>query len=209
MPLLIEIQPKPKELIKEVNAFRRFLDKNPSAEREQFLPFFAKRQQLCAFMATFHDRISSGTHVKTEGDLWSDFTCDLIAGNRNERTFVFVEFEDAGPRSLFRRKAGRKNSYWGSRVEQGFSQVVDWLFRIDREGGSDTLERDFGTRHINTMGIVVAGRSRDVSTYDRLRLDWRSANTTVGKARVAFLTYDDLLGWLEGRLLMTKLAGKL
>jgi len=208
MPQLIDIQPKPKELVKDIRAFRRFLKQNPSAERSQFLPFFAKHEQLCAFMATFHTKVKSGTQLKLEADLWSDFTCDLIAGSKSDRAFVFVEFEDAKPQSLFRPKKGRKNSYWGNRVEQGFSQVVDWLFRIDSEGGSATLERDFGARQLNTMGIVITGRSHDVSAYDRLRLDWRSSNTSVGKARVAFFTYDDLLEWLEGRTQVIKLSIK-
>jgi len=200
MPLLMEIQPEPHELIKEVEMFRQFLKQNPSAERGQFLPFFAQHKQLCAIMATFHYKVSTGTHLKMEGDLWSDFKCDLITGNRDVGAFVLVEFEDAKPQSLFHPKRGRKNSFWGTRVEHGFSQVVDWLFRIAREGSSDTLERDFGARQISIMGIVVAGRDRDVSEYDRLRLDWRSDHTAIGGARVAFFTYDDLLRWLEGKV---------
>ncbi len=61
------------------------------------------------------------------------------------------------------------------------------------------MERDFGTRHITPMGLVVAGRSEEVTPYDRERLDWRSRHSIVGGAKLAIVTYDDLLAWLDGR----------
>lgn len=77
--------------------------------------------------------------------------------------------------------------------------MIDWLFRITSEGPSASMERDFGTRHITPMGLVVAGRSEEVTPYDRERLDWRSRHSIVGGAKLAIVTYDDLLAWLDGR----------
>jgi hypothetical protein len=206
--LLREIQPDATSLFREIDEFREFLKSNPRAERDQFLPFFATHLQLCAHIGTLNDIVSTVTHVGTEISLWGDFSCDLVAGSQANGAFVFVEFEDASEKSLFRQQPGRKNSHWGTRVEQGISQVVDWLFRISSESTSDQLVRDFGARHLALMGLVVTGRSNEVSDYDRVRLDWRSKHTNVGGARLAILTYDDLLEWLDGRVALFRTSSE-
>jgi hypothetical protein len=95
-------------------------------------------------------------------------------------------------------------------VEHGVSQVIDWLFRINTEGPSDRMERDFGARHITIMALVVGGRSSDVNAYDRLRLDWRSKYSIIGGVNLRIMTYDDLLAWLDGRVaLLRDSAGQL
>lgn len=207
MPLR-EIRPDAASLLREIDEFRKFLETRPRAERAQFLPFFALHPQLCAFLGTLNDKVRTVTHVGTEIPLWGDFTCDLVAGSWGNGAFVFVEFEDASETSLFRKQEGRKNSYWGTRVEQGISQVVDWLFRIDSERGSDQMLRDFGARHLTAMGLVITGRSAEVSDYDRIRLDWRSKQTIIGGAKLAILTYDDLLEWLDGRVALLRTPGE-
>ena len=204
MPLLREIRPDGVALLREINKFRDFLATDPRGERAHFLSFFAAHLQLGAYLATLNDKVGEGTHVATEVALWGDFTCDLVAGSLKDRAFVLVEFEDATETSVFRRQKGRKNSHWGTRVEHGVSQVIDWLFRISSEAGSDQMERDFGARHVTPMGLVVVGRSAEVSDYDRDRLDWRSKHSIVGGARLAIVTYDDLLAWLDGRVTLLR-----
>jgi hypothetical protein len=202
--LLQEVKLDGRELLGEVNQFRRFLSKKPRGERKHFLPFFAHHTQLCAYLGLLNGAVSLPTHIATEFSLWGDFACDLLAGSRMDKAFVCIEFEDASKNSLFRPEAGRKNSHWGTRAEHGISQVNDWLFRIASEDGSEVLKRDFGARHIKLMGLVVVGRNADVSDYDRLRLDWRSRNSIVGGANLAILTYDDVLAWLDGRVEMLR-----
>ena len=204
MSLLREVPPDGPALLREIDEFQTFLSNNPHGERKHFLPFFAMHPQLCAYLGSLNGAVRLPTHIATEFSLWGDFTCDLMAGSPLDRAFACIEFEDATKKSVFRPEAGRKNSHWGTRAEHGISQVNDWLFRISREVGTDVLERDLGARHINLMGVVVIGRSADISAYDRLRLDWRSQNSSVGEARLNIFTYDDLLGWLEGRLAMLR-----
>jgi antiviral defense system Shedu protein SduA len=153
MALFNEIIPDKEKLLQEVELFRKFLATNPVGERAQFLPFFAQHPQLCGFLATMNDSVRAGTQVKSELSLWGDFTCDLVVGNLDDAAFVFIEFESAAQRTLFQSRPGRKNSHWGLRVEHGVSQVIDWLFRINTEGPSDRMERDFGARHITIMAL--------------------------------------------------------
>jgi hypothetical protein len=125
---------------------------------------------LRVFWFLQHRRSVSYSH-RMEFSLWGDFICDLVSGSVRDAAFTSVEFEDAAENSLFRPQAGRRNSHWGTRADHGVSQVIDWLFRISREDGSDQLQRDFGARHLRLMGLVVVGRSADVKEYDRVRLE--------------------------------------
>ena len=199
MPIPTAIILNASALLTPIEDFRLFLNDNPRGERAQFLPFFRNHEQLCAFLGTLYDEVSSGTHVKAEFPLWGDFVCDLIVGNVSDGAFVLIEFEDAATTSLFRPKANRRNNIWGQRAEQAVSQVTDWLFRIGSEGPSDQMLRDFESRRINMMGLIVVGPSSEVNAYDRERLNWRSRNTIVGGSKVYIITYDDLLEWLDGR----------
>jgi hypothetical protein len=206
MALLQEINPDPNVLLREVAQFRRFLRTNPRGEREDFLPFIQEHAQLCAHLGYFNSAVQFSTHIATEFPLWADFACDLMAGSIRDEAFVCIEFEDAHKKSLFRQQPKRRNSHWGTRVEHAVSQINDWLFRISREEGSDILERDFGARHLNLIGIVVVGRSDDVSHYDLTRLNWRSKKTFVDGVPLWIMTYDDLLEWLQGRIELLRLT---
>lgn len=209
MAFLGEVRLDARTLLREVDEFHEFLRNKPRGERKHFLPFFTKHPQICTYLGFFNIGVRSPTHIATEFSLWGDFTCDLVAGSIRDKAFVCVEFEDAAENSLFRPQAGRKNSHWGTRAEHGVSQVIDWLFRISREDGSDQLQRDFGARHLRLIGLVVVGRNADVNEYDRVRLEWRSHNSIVGGANIWIVTYDDLLEWLNGRLEMIRRADEI
>ena len=199
MGLLRSVVPDRRVLLQEIEDFRAFLSGNPRAERAEFLPFFAARDQICAYLATINGAVPQADCVAHEFSLWGDFVCDMVSGSRQSAGFVFVEFEDAGRASLFRQVSGRRVSRWGARVEAGISQVTDWLFRLDSARNSSEMERDFGHRHVRPLGLVVAGRRSEVSPYDQMRLNWRSEHTVVGGSKVVIMTYDDLLEWLDGR----------
>jgi Domain of unknown function (DUF4263) len=187
-------------LLIEIDEFRTFLAGNPRGERRDFPPFFGARPQLCAFLATFNNAVRAPDHIAHEFSLWNDFVCDLVTGSRMDGAFLFVEFEDASETRLFKAVKGRHTSRWGSRVEAGLSQVTDWLFRLDRARNTDELERDLGAWTVRPVGLVVAGRSSEVTAYDEVRLRWRSENTVVGGSKIAIMTYDDLLDWLDDRV---------
>jgi len=200
MGLLQPVVSDRRALLNEIEEYRSFLAGNPRGERNHFLPFFGARSQLCAFLATFNSAVRKADHVAFEFPLWGDFVCDLVTGSRADGAFVFAEFEDAAESSMFKQVAGRKVSRWGARVEAGISQVTDWLFRIDGARHSDELEREFGTRHVRPVGMVIAGRRSEIGAYDQARLKWRSENTVIGGSKIIIITYDDLLDWLDGRV---------
>jgi hypothetical protein len=204
MGLLEPVAPDRRTLIREIQEYRDFLGTNPRGERSHFLPFFAARRQLCAFLATYHSDVIQTDSLGYEISLWGDFACDLVTGSKLDAAFVFVEFEDASETSLFKAVSGRKVSRWGGRVEAGISQVTDWLFRLDSARNSLEMEREFGNRMIKPLGLVVVGRRSEITAYDFQRLAWRSEHTVIGGSKIAILTYDDLLDWLDGRLALVK-----
>lgn len=207
MGLLRPVSPDRREILADVDAYRSFLAGNPRGERRDFLPFFGGRPQLCAFLGTFNPGVRQTDHVASEFPLWGDFVCDVVTGSRLDGAFVFVEFEDASETSLFRRTADRKVSRWGARVEAGLSQVADWLFRLDGARNTNEMEREFGSRQVRPVGLVVAGRRSEVTSYDYARLNWRSENTVIGGSKIAIMTYDDLLDWFDGRVSLLKRLG--
>jgi hypothetical protein len=204
MTLLEAITPDRRALLDELQKYKDFLANNPRGERSDFLPFFRRHKQLCAFFATYHNGVRQADSVGYEISLWGDFVCDLVTGSKLDGAFVFVEFEDASKTSLFRAVRGRKVSRWGDRAESGISQVTDWLFRLDSARDSNEIEREFGSRAIRPLGLVVAGRRSEVTAYDARRLAWRSEHTIISGARIAIMTYDDLLDWLDGRVALLK-----
>ena len=106
MALLRQIVADGSALLREIDDFERFLGTNPRRERKQFLPFFARHPQLCAYLAFFNSAVRSATHIATEFSLWGDFTCDLLAGSIQIRRSYALNSRMPRKRVFFVRKRG-------------------------------------------------------------------------------------------------------
>lgn len=138
--------------------------------------------------------------VAHEYDLFGDFTCDLVIGDSVRKTFCFVEFEDAKKDSIFQKTSGRATPKWSNRFEQGFSQIVDWMYKLADLEKSDAFETRFGTRSIDFMGALIIGRDKYLSASENRRLKWREKFVLINSQRVHCLTFDELLQVLENKL---------
>ncbi|MCJ2006071.1 Shedu anti-phage system protein SduA domain-containing protein [Methylobacterium sp. J-092] len=65
--------------------------------------------------------------IKFELSLKGMFRTDLVLGNDGLRTFGLIEFEDAMDNSIFKGGTAQYRS-WSTRIEHGFSQVIDWAW---------------------------------------------------------------------------------
>ena len=65
-------------------------------------PFFKSREHLAAFMGTYAPEIGPATEIVFEYPIYGNFRADLIVGNKSAGAFLFVEFEDGRPDSIFR-----------------------------------------------------------------------------------------------------------
>jgi hypothetical protein len=164
------------------------------------LRFFRDRPQLASLLGMFNPRIGVVDRIAYEFDLFGDFACDLAAGEWSTGQYCLVEFEDAAATSVFVKKGEKATREWSARFDHGFSQIVDWCFKLqDRVGSNDMLAR-FGKHTINYEAVLVIGRDIHLDSGELARLEWRTSHVTVNSKKVTCLTFDQLLNQLTTRL---------
>lgn len=113
-------------------------------ERDQMLPFFGNRPHLCAALGLANNAVELPDRWASELDLFGDFVCDAAAGDSEANAYTLVEFEDAQEHSIFSRlQTGKAMKRWAPRFERGFSQLVDWAWRMSAEGESPPRSAGF------------------------------------------------------------------
>jgi len=185
----------------QLNKFKTLLDNNPVlGERADLLPFFRENNQLPHQLASIYMNVVSSQLQAFEYDIFGDFKCDFAAGSLNTKKFCFIEFEDAKGNSIFKKQRGKYLEEFAPRYEKGYSQIVDWFYKLSDNQNSDSFDDRFGSRKIDYEGILVIGRSQYLTPHLKRRLDWRNNNVIVASKRVHCLTYDDMYNRLFQRL---------
>jgi hypothetical protein len=180
------------QCLREAQEFKAFLGAHTTLkERDEILPFFKARHHLSAFLGAYNGLVIHYDRFAHEFDIFGSFACDLVAGDWAKRAYVFVEFEDAAPNSIFV-QTRRKTLEWSPRFEHGFSQILDWFYKMDIERHTPQFEQEFGTRDPHVSGLLVVGRRQDIGIQERDRLDWRHRHLTVHGKQIHSMTYDDL-----------------
>ena len=170
------------------------------AERSELLPFFRRSVQLSAYIGVYSPQITHSDLVAHEYSLFGDFTCDLVVGDSRRRAYCFVEFENAAVDSIFTLRGTRHAPAWSRRFEQGFSQLVDWFWKLhDARGSTEFLHR-FGATFPRVTGLLVIGRSTAMEVREQERLQWRADRVLVDSRPILCITYDQLLADLGERL---------
>jgi hypothetical protein len=171
-------------------------------ERADILPFFKARLQLSAFLGSYHPDIARFDLVAHEFSLFGDFVCDVVVGDTKTRAFIFIEFEDAARHSIFkaRKSKGRSTPEWATRFERGFSQVVDWFYKLHDQSNTTAFEEKFGARSIQYQGLLVIGRNEPMGPREKQRLLWRQEHVTVYSKQVHCKTFDQVCENLLHRL---------
>lgn len=206
MKTVMPIQLRPRQLLAELSDLEAFLiDNTALKERDQILPFFYSRPQLVAALGWMNAAAGRPDRYATELELFGDFSCDAAAGNIAAGAFTLIEFEDASEYSVFKAiEPGKSMRKWSPRFEHGFSQLVDWAWRLGTEGDSQATERVFGIHPISVHLLLVVGRSTDLRDQDFRRMSWRSQNVRLGGHSMSCLTFDDLLPTLRGRIIVAE-----
>jgi hypothetical protein len=185
----------------EVAELREWLAAHPTLEEKgQILPFFRAHRHLSAFLASFSLEMDCYDRIAFEYPLFGDFSCDLVVGDSARSAYCLIEFEDAGPTSVFIQRGKRVTRYWSPRFERGYSQVIDWFHKLDDMRRSDDLISRFGNRSPTFSGVLVIGRDQYLKSGERERVAWRRANVIVGSQRIACVTFDELVEKREARL---------
>jgi hypothetical protein len=177
----------------ELDRFQTILTSEQElSERHDLQPLFKDNPQLAAFIGTSIPHLGPANRLAYEFQVFGDFAADVVIGNFEKKTFCAIELEDARPNSVFNKAEGRATSEWGRRFEHGFGQLVDWFFSFDDHKNSAGFAKHFGYGHIDFFGMLLIGRSKDISEHERTRLRWRSDRVIVNTHKVFCLTYDDL-----------------
>lgn len=185
----------------ELKQFEELLKvKTDLSERQDILPFFQRNLHVGSFISTYVPQLSNPDRIATELDIFGDFTCDLAVGDSTSKVFLLIEFEDARPNSLFVAKPPKVTPEWAPRLEHGFSQVVDWLWKLSDLEKSVDFENKFGTRQAAFHGMVIVGRDQALALREQNRLKWRQDHTVVHSNKVSILTFDQLARDLAYRL---------
>jgi len=180
------------QCLKEAQELKIFLGSHTTLkEREEILPFFKARQHLSAFLSVNNARAVQYDRIAHEYPMFGDFTCDLVAGDWSRSAFVFVEFENAAENSVFVQKS-RTIPEWSARFEHGFSQILDWFYKMDTQRNSTDFEERFGSRDVHVSGLLVVGRKQDLGPREKERLNWRHQHVTVHGKQIYSMTFDDL-----------------
>jgi hypothetical protein len=190
---------------KQFEEFRDLLtSKRELSESKDVLPFFRAREHLSLLFGQFNTRISWADRIGWEFDIFGDFACDLVVGEWDRGEYCFVEFEDASPESVFEQKGKKATREWARRFDHGYSQVIDWAYKLDdRSASADFLAR-FGVREIKFEAVLVIGRDGHMDAGERHRLSWRADKVSVNNKKVTCMTFDELLNQFEVRLRMLK-----
>lgn len=180
------------QCLDEAREFQTFLGSHTSLkERDEILPFFKVRKHLSAFMGVYSSHIYEFNCVAHEYPLFGDFTCDLVTGDWNRKAYIFVEFENAEPNSIFIKKS-RNVPEWAPRFEHGFSQIVDWFYKLDTQRHTPDFEERFKDRAIDISGLLIVGRKQDLGPREKDRLNWRERRVDINGNKIYCMTFDDL-----------------
>ena len=180
--------------LKDLLASKAYLD-----ERKDILPFFNQRRDISALISTYVNDIVNPDRLAFELDFFGDFACDLAIGDSNNHTYLLVEFEDAQKHSLFK-NGGKYAPDWGQRLEHGFSQIIDWFWKLDDMEGTADYVHKFGARKATFHGLLVIGRGENLTPREQDRLKWRQDQVVVDSKKVSVITFDLLVKDLEFRL---------
>ena len=173
-------------------------------ERSQVLPFFRTKPQLCAALGYANNTVELPDRWAYELELFGDFAYDFAADDSEANAYTLVEFEDAQEYSIFSRPPeGKTMKRWSPRFEHGFSQLVDWAWRLSSEGESSAaFRRIFGDDNPTIHLLLVVGRDADLNKDDLTRLRWRANHVVLGQYRMTCFTFDGFLHSIRRRLLL-------
>jgi hypothetical protein len=193
MKVLQPVQWKLSKCVKELKELRKLLlGSSALSERDEILPFFKERLHLSAFVGSFHEDLLNYNLVAHEYNLFGDFMCDLVVGDSANKGYGFVEFEDAAPNSIFVKKKGKASLEWAPRFERGFSQLIDWFYKLDDMEKTAEFAGRFGAPVVKYFGLLVVGKDESLKDKEARRLNWRQDKTLVNSNKIKCVTFDQL-----------------
>jgi hypothetical protein len=190
------------QCLQEVVALRDLLASKPDLEENRDIkPFFEAHRQLAAYLGSYSPDLGCFDRLAFQYQLFGDFACDLVVGDSRRHAYAFVELEEGTAASIFRRQGQKATLEWASSFEHGFSQIIDWFWKLDDMAHTDEFEARFGRRRAAYFGLLVVGRSSALtSPRERQRWEWRRRKVLINSLHIIHKTYDELCDELLAHL---------
>lgn len=178
----------------QLDLFEQLLSTNEELSEDKHIkPFISQYPHFTAAIAEiFHIDVDC---LAFEFDLWGDFRCDIAIGDSRTNTYCLVEIEDAKKDSIFKKQDKRGLAEFSARFEHGYSQIVDWLYKIDSIRGNSALTQErFAQSNPKIYTILLVGRQSSFKDASQLaRFEWRSKHVVVNSLPINCFTFDHLL----------------
>lgn len=169
-------------------------------ENKDILPFFKARQDLSLFITSYIPDIKDADVLAHEYPIYGDFRADLVIGDSVTHNYLLVEFENGSANSIFTKKKSKATPDWAPRFECAFSQLVDWLWKLDDMRSTADFVHAFGDRQAKFHGMIVIGKDMQLDSQSKDRLRWRVNRVVVDSNAVSCISFNDLAADLDFRL---------
>ena len=177
----------------EWHELRNLLAAKPTLEENKdILPFFKSRQDLSTLISGYFPDIRTVNRYAHEYPIYGDFKADLIVGDASTSNYLLVEFEDGNPESVFRKKGSKATPDWAARYEGAFSQLVDWMWKLEDMRSTNHFQDAFGDRQAKFQGLIVIGKDMVLDPQELSRLKWRTNKVIVDSNPISCVSFNDL-----------------
>lgn len=162
------------------------------SEQKDVLPFFKCRHDLSLLICSYFPKLKAPDRFAHEYVIDGDFIVDLIVGDSTVNHYLLVEFEDGRPDSVFNTTGARAVPPWASRFEGAYSQLNDWLWKLEDKRSTAAFVNTFGDRRATFQGLIVIGKDMLLSRQEQDRLKWRLDRTMIDSNAVSSVSFDQL-----------------
>ncbi|MFM4917409.1 Shedu immune nuclease family protein [Aeromonas veronii] len=177
----------------ELNNYNKLLTANQIlSEQKDVLPFFKKSKDLSLLICSYFPKIKVPDLFAHEYELDGDFVADLIVGDSSVHQYLLIEFENGAADSVFKKKGKKATPDWAPRFEGAYSQLIDWLWKLEDKRSTADFVNTFGSRRATFQGLIVIGKDMKLSAQEKDRLKWRMDRTMIDSNAVSTVSFDDL-----------------
>ncbi len=162
------------------------------SEQDDVLPFFKRRQNLSLLICNYFPKIKNADRFAHEYEIDGDFVADLVVGDSSKHHYLLVEFENGAKDSIFKKKRGKATPDWAPRFEGAYSQLTDWLWKLEDKRSTADFLNTFGDRRASFQGLIIIGKDMTLSRQEKDRLKWRMDRTMIDSNPISVVSFDEL-----------------
>jgi hypothetical protein len=183
----------------ELHSFKAWLVRRMFIGEKEIVAEIAIRPQMMCLLG-FALSIPRPDMIRFELAMKGVFRTDLAIGNDHARSFALIEFEPAEETSIFKRGTAQYR-YWGSALEHGFGQVIDWAWVRDDHPNDTVLHAAFGGAIARSVFAVICGRDAGiVGAMEQRRFEHRRHLVTIAGHTTQIMTYDGMVRRMDESL---------